>query len=644
MKLSRIKASGIQNGDFDHILLPFTVLIGDNAAGKTKVLNAAAALLLGYVPSLGKSHAATFQLANGPELLIEGWTDTGVHLWRKWRLRGDSVTRESQVPKELEEFDGLEVMLDASKYFALPEAKRVAYIAAHCPARGAIAIADVAVRLSAQIGEHDKDRVGLFLEALRQKTSGIAYPNTQAYVDDAIDIVTDLRDSAKANATRAEKTIQQLTDMRVKDQPATPLSVLEDGKARIARELATLNERRGRLVSAMDQVAKDNERRRVIDRDLGAMDKQLGDVETQRTKLNLATEQLGQTQEVTRAEIDGARDAKTAAANAVSEARRLAADATEKEFLAERQLADLDHQDTCPYCGASGDGWKAIKAAELAQAIDQADQAVTNQKANAQVAQEQYEAATRRYNALLDEFNRREQLVSTQRQAQDALLKLDAIVARAKALREERGRLMAADPQLAAEINEVQGQINVLNDDGRALDRQIQEANGRAFEVKRLADAEKERDDAKQDAEIAAAALKELKVIQAELVAEVFKPLLEVANNFYVPVFGARLGYHNNELGRWEDGQWVTHKTFSGGERLLAYCSIQAALSAMSPLKLFLTDELKAIHSKRLPTFIEVMRAAVRDGVIDTVIGTEPERGEIYRQHADSDLQLIEVS
>ena len=45
--------------------------------------------------------------------------------------------------------------------------------------------------------------------------------------------------------------------------------------------------------------------------------------------------------------------------------------------------------------------------------------------------------------------------------------------------------------------------------------------------------------------------------------------------------------------------------------------SIQAALSANSPIKLFLTDELKDIHSSRLPVFIDCVKKAMERGEIE---------------------------
>jgi len=82
------------------------------------------------------------------------------------------------------------------------------------------------------------------------------------------------------------------------------------------------------------------------------------------------------------------RDAATAEADRLATERKKFADEQAKA-RAEREMAEVDSKDECPFCGAKGDGWKALKAAELATVIDDAIRARDKASDDKRDAQEQ---------------------------------------------------------------------------------------------------------------------------------------------------------------------------------------------------------------------------------------------------------------
>lgn len=68
MKATSIKGSDVKGTSFDYALTPITIFVGGNASGKSAVASAIRLAMMGYDPELGKTAAASFQLASGSRL------------------------------------------------------------------------------------------------------------------------------------------------------------------------------------------------------------------------------------------------------------------------------------------------------------------------------------------------------------------------------------------------------------------------------------------------------------------------------------------------------------------------------------------------------------------------------------------------
>ncbi len=146
---------------------------------------------------------------------------------------------------------------------------------------------------------------------------------------------------------------------------------------------------------------------------------------------------------------------------------------------------------------------------------------------------------------------------------------------------------------------------------------------GRAQDVKRLAEAERNRDEAQELEAVAKIASSILRNLQAEFVDDAFRPLLERANALFPEVLKTPLVYCDGEIGTWRSGTWVNHATFSGAEKKLAYVAIQAALAARSPVRILILDELGMVDTPNLVRVFKGIHDAIERGDLHQFVGID---------------------
>lgn len=621
MKITKISARGFKGRDaFSHDLAPMTVFYGANFRGKTRVMDAIRLALLGHLPELGNTNPATFGLASGTEMEVVADFDNGLRVRRVWTLVGNSVKKVEDVPEGFKALGDLSVMLDAESYFGLGDRARVDYVFAHCPVPSGDK-PEVIARLLALAGNQDDPLVkSLHMLAFNDEEKGER--PMPAYIEKMIEGAAEQWKSEKAVVIRAEKMIQQLTAMRLGDDPTASIAVVEGKKTELAKALDDLNQRKGQIAGRYDQMITAKARRQAIDRELQAASAD----QARRTglceRLVVAKAAVAENPEPPKSFGDYVAvfgETRVTWSAAHDKTQTLEAQLT----VLEAEWKGIEQKDACPYCGAKGDGWKALKTAE-----------VLGKKSEAKAAWEKAVAAEDAAYTLMgraqqerDRARAKWEACTVARNAlallESELASLETRLARVTTLSEERERLMPEDPETTAAIQTIQTEINVKNDELRALEREVKVLAGRQFELKRLADAEKERDEAKAAADYAAVLGKELRVIQGEMVTEAFKPLLSRANAFFSGVMDSPLAYYDGEIGTWRDSQWVGHRTFSGTEKALTYAAIQMALAMQSPLRLMLLDELGRVDEVNLGKLMTAVFGAVRDGLIDGFVGID---------------------
>jgi len=618
MKLVRLRVTNFQGLSFDEQLCPINVFVGANGIGKTARANAARLVLIGYLPELGKTNAATFALASGREMTVEGTFDNGDVITRSWKAYGNSVKKTETIPDSFKKHEGpLTILLNPQEYFGKTDRERVDYVFANVKLGDEFTEDGIYNRVCDNAGEVN---CGLF-----EKGGTI-----QQYVEKAIEAVTKWSKGAKDTADRMTKTIQGLAHLQSLDdaQLTGNRATSEKQAAKLTAKIAELNQTKGGLVAAFTAGQNAKKRRHELAGKLAeecAVHTRLDSLMTSKA----ANEQTA-IETVTREQIAEALQSRNEAEMKTFEYFTAKANAETRIAQLKKELETMEGLQSCPCCGVAGEGWKDKRVSEL-----------TNESVTQAAIRDSNAAAADEFRAKYTEAkNRHSYLVAKQAQFEEHANKLRTLntqivatqneLVRIEDYAKELASLPEADEAILKQMEEVRTALDAANEDLRLVQHAIKTATAAQSERKRLAEAEAEREKATADQAIAKAAIAELRAIQGEMVKAAFEPLLKQANTMFAHILGFELEYSDGEIGRRAKGTWVTHKTFGGAQKVMTYVAICAALAKDAPVKCIITDELKAVDDDSLIRFMDALGKAIQAGHIDNVIGTEPGRCEQY--------------
>lgn len=642
MKLASLTARNFKGLSFTLSLTDITFIIGSNFAGKTARTDAIRFLLLGYLPELGKTNVASFGLASGREMVVEGTFDNGLTIRRRRYLQGDSVKAEDDVPAQIQEAGQLAVMLNADTYFSLSDRERVAYVFANIPMGAEWTIANVIDKVNATLTERfsNSPSVGKAIQSLEDAQKD-ANGKPQTYVDLALATMTTQLKEAKAYAAKMEGTIQGLSALRIADGVQVSLASLTEREQRLNAEADTIRQQMSDLKAANDQQKANSATRTSLHRQLAAATALIASLPVLQAK----HASIPKLPEITEEQV---LEAATAHGRIQQELGSLSAHAIHLEAQVKTAQVALDtiaSQTACPCCHATGEGWKALRVQELSTQIaiakDEAIEARNTYTTGCQ--QERINAAHLR----TMQTNRKTYLETVgQIQSCDAQIRqVQAAQVSLEKLNETLATIPAEDPEITAKMDSLKTQLTV---NARARDEAEQQKKtviGRQQDLKRLAEAEKQRDDTKVDIEAITVAGKRLREIQSEMVTAAFTPLLIAANYIFGSILKTPIAYNEGEIGTWRAGVWVTHRTFSGTEKALTYAAIQAALTATSPIRIMMLDELGRIATEHLETLNAAFEAAVTSSYIDQVVAIDAGRAPNYHEMTEGkSSQVIQLS
>ena len=656
MRLTNITLRNFKGFSGTYQLAPMTLFLGPNFAGKSTVLDAVRLLLLGHLPELGKLASATFALASGREMGVAGTFDDGSRIERRWFVKNDSVKTETVLPPAFEGASGQDalfaVMLDASTYFSLSDAERVAYVFANLPG---VAESTTTEALLQRLGDKlaineaiDRKAMAEYLAEIRVHLERLQRTGIgkTALVDAMTEHAKTAASNTKAKAAVMEKTAQGLAFLRTQDGDPTELPKLDAQARTLAAEVETLRQRHATLQAAAESARVQTRRREELVRVLHGSAEREKQLEQARAAAAKAAPAETTTTTTTTAELDRLVLEDRDGAHALKDTNRQIAevDATLAKLAKEKQEVDLCA--VCPYCGAAGAEWRNPRRTQIdstAAGLQEKRAAlVTHQRA----LEEHAINLSTRIDRLRADVTRARGAESALNAARAEVQRLEAAVA----LDVERRKQLQEIPSVDANATELAAAAQAMRDKQDALnaaDQKRRALSGRANDLTRLAQAEKSRDEARAAEQVAKVAVTVTKELKAELVAEAFKPLLETANAFFGDVLRSRLEYNDGEIGTWRGGLWVSHATFSGTEKAMTYAAIQAALTSMAVFRIMIVDELGRLDDRNAALFIRGVAAGVRHGVVDQFLGAGTGRAELYEQEAqafEDELTVIAIT
>jgi hypothetical protein len=630
MRITKVLAAGLKGGEFAHEIGPLTVFVGRNFTGKTARLDAVRLGLAGYVPELGKTNVATMQLADDSALTTILEFDDGGQVERTW------ITKKGKTACEIKsnrpawnEAIAPPVLIDPSVYFGLGDKDRIRYVFGLVNMEETVSGEQVSaavknIRLADNTEATEKVLRSLVEEI--DKSDYQRHDQEQSIQTWLETLIADFRDRVrlgKQSVDRLTKTAQGIVVLKAADTEQTMGSV--EAQLKAARERK----------SELDRKAGE------IDAQLRRLQQALANRKVAEAKLAGATSYTDQitalTAEITKAQEQGGDyTSQTGPLNIVldqSIKRRAEVEAQYKAIACQQEKAindseAIEHLDACPHCGARGKGWRSHLLAKQNALVSEYDGLLRSlqprmDEARAEVAKAMqdlevsrkvdavHQEAATALNRLLSE---RARLTDLQRVAEQAKTILESL----GPATEEAAMATLEQDRITVE----QSRVSTLTAIGELEARQRSWHQSRQDEA-RMAQAILAQRQAEVEVTVLVEAVKVLEKLQVEMVAGAFKAILEVANSIAEPVLGRRLEYRDGEIGAWRGATWVTHKTFSGTEKAVAYAAISVSLASQSPTKLVMIDELGRLDTESKAKLMGVLAGLVKSGQIDQFIGVD---------------------
>lgn len=641
--INKVTATGLKCGDFSHELRPVNVIVGKNFAGKTSRIDAIRVALMGYLPELGKTPAATFSLANNCRLDVSIETDAGFAK-RSWRQERGSVKHSSETDLPATPA----VLMDPAEYFNLSERERVKYVFGLINMEeGEFSGESISAAIRNMKLDENNEQTEKAIQALVRIVDESDFErhdqgqSIQEWIDSLITNFKERLKTAKANAERMAKLVQGLTQLKASEDDSDIQNV--DGQLSELREqLSDLKSQQAVLVSEISRLQNEaTERKRLKDTIEKAVDHSDAIAAKER--------ELTELQRLTADYVSGTTKASTLYFDYKSKHDAIERDISrnlreiaERSAQHDREMAEQ----RCPKCKTEGHIWKPAVEAEFHEFKKRKTEETQDLIRQRDLTKSLMEQAEVDYKAaqVKDDTN-----TANCRSAQRTAESLRQLRAEQAAFENAKMRLNALGEQDESALQTKQIEIEQVRSRISGLTTQIQDLEGRqrrqiAAKQDEARHAQALLEHAEITAEVAVTkeAVKTLEATQAKMVETAFKSILDRANQVTSGILKHPLEYRDGEIGWFEGSTWVRHKTFSGSEKALAYAGISAALAADAPVKIVMIDELGRLEESNRVALVMRMLELTDSGTIDQFIGADTDQS-LYAKVSER-INVINVS
>lgn len=641
MKLKTITGRNLKGQSFTHELRAINLIVGDNAVGKTARMDAIRLALMGYLPELGKTNDATYQLASGPKMVVEGETDAGSCFGRSWEAKGKSITagEAGQIPATPP------VLLDPTIYLSKSENERVKYIFGLMDLTGSEftgekIIQDVSGLKSGLADKTVETELNKLLAELDDSDTHRHEDNVsvQDWLEATIVERKSLLSEANDAKKRMEKFAQGMVELKSADTEEAAVNVGPEIEE-LRKKLAIIQTKTGEMNANRKNAEPWKARVAELQAKLKEKDPATLRAQWEKVKAKLAelTEKFSPTpidlsagEEVQRLEINlaGAKARLQTASRGITEATK-----EKTETLANER---------CPCCNSKSKTWRESFEEKIETRLKGLSREVENANAVVTGLQSEIKSAQERLHEAVTAENQRQELG---RELSHYLLvegDAKAAVLTAESLRPELDQLLA-NPMECTE-----GAIQALCYEQDEITRKIEELTSRQNraiagmnERKRVAEAKEQLVKATARAMALKLVVAKLQEVQANMVAAAFEGVLKVANQVLgdaeMKLLKTPLAYRQGELGRFETGLWISHKTFSGQEKKCVMVALGVALAQSAPIRIVLLDELGVFTPAKRFEFLGHMERLIELKLIDQVVAIDST--DVYGNWELSDLR-----
>lgn len=618
MHIVKVEFTNLKGRSASYDLSAMNIITGPNFSGKSSIIDAIRLALMGHIPELGKTNAATAQLKSGETMGVKLVFDNDDY--RELAvLPNGKVMR--NIPGFVEHGDTLSdvPLLNAAAYFAMSERERYDYVFKIAKLPEAFTVDSIIAELErisfeekhTEAIESAKSKIITFL----RPTAGLA-----------------IRDWLNANIDGLKILFSQW-NTRVKDT---------QGAIRVLAELKNRQEHQAGNVKQLAE-AERSAQRAAEDayEELMALRTRASDYEKQagraarvaslRAAVDNNTEVVEKEKQITDAKAQLKPDVKSKVTQAEleqleSHLNRLERDRHNTALAIKESSKALDALKTatqCPYCHSTGDDWKKTLRTGLKETLELNEGKLG--KIEAAIPDVEAKVATAK-----TELDRVRADMMTNQTIFSNIITWDAQLVRIKyaidnwnaELAKEEAALAAekVEPVSAEEIQAASDKSEKAKADLASARAKLKAVELLEHDLKRAAQSEIEHNNAVAHVAVIKKVGEVLRSKQADLVDAVFGDLLTIANQIAGPILTTALAFHEGEVGRWNGHRWISHKTFSGTEQALTFVAIAAALSRGAPLRLLIFDELGRLDKKRRVMLVDLLRRTLDNGHINQFI------------------------
>lgn len=625
-RIERVQADGLKGESFIVQLDALNIIHGPNASGKTARLDAIRLALMGHLPEVGKTNDATMGIASSPTLSVSVRTKSGAEMSGTWK-RGKKGAVQSTIVRTPEDYpETPTVLISARDYLTKSDAERVKYVAS---------------LVSGGDGDWTGEKV---VEAMKSLDVGEITTELVRARDSLVEEV----DQADRERNDTDGTVQELVEKLIEHfkgkskllvASIARLEGFVKGQAQVAQatsgdaECHNVEERLGsvradlevcqRSIKALKSDREKYERHVALKK---GHEKTLATVKDHTEELTQLNERIAQllAEPVPESKYQALSD------RCVEARYNLRRTEEHRDRLrvaradAIRNAGELMKLQCCPTCKSSGTGWKAAFEADLEQRlakIAEDDKAAAYREEADRQQVKTLEEATEAA-AAIDKNSRRhqEELQNVQRREVTLRTEMDARKYSADSLEQ---MVPIPEPASAAEL---ETKLRFLTSESERL--RVVQARNNSLTAQRLLVQKANEELVETDASLKVhkAALKALATVHEAIVSGAFTSLMTKMNEVSGGLLKSPLAFHEGEIGRWDGGNWVSHKYFSGFERCVCYLAVSAALAAKAPIRVLMLDEMGIMTPDNRQAVMKRMQELVERNVIDQFIGVDTDR------------------
>ncbi len=606
MRIKNIKADNFCGHNFDYPIHPVTMIVGNNATGKTAIANAIRVGLVGYHPRLGKQPSSTWLLAGAEtkmSVVLETDQTACSHFWE--RSAKGTVSYEGTLP-----FTTPIVLLDARDYLNRTSAERINAVCRLCDATGSGYTNE---KLISQLEQIEVMPMKVAGPIVQQVVEGCKKTlATQDSPQDKLErLVNQLKAQLKTSQTEAKLISNSMVSTKVKPR-------VGPAPKDVGSLLSSMRKERDELAGQAQAIKQGVQQQQNKAARLVLLQTELAKLPTDFSEVQVLEYELSKTSEDKSTSDDCRRKVSVLRNELDDNESCLGKINSEIATLRKQKAVALSE---CPFCHNSAPGWDK----QIRDAIDEKLSELLQERGKQQglwaAISEKLNAAKTIFAKSLAEDEEREK---KRKEIQTKLQVVKSDQYKRKKLEAELEGLNAAAvdagplPELERKLVEIEGKLSALQSEQMEWEMQQSARSQRDENETKVIAKNAEVDVLKESIQVV---IKQ----QSDLVDVAFNELLGKAKLFTDGILKSPMVYYEGNLGRFEGDTFVTWETFSGTEEAIGFAGLSVALAQSAPIKVVIMDELGRLTVDNKIKLLARMIELTKSGHIDNFIGIDVE-------------------